>query len=130
MSNAQWEVEGLCRTRIVSPEGLVAVCDVEHPEYIKNAALIAAAPETARRLAETQEMLAESELRNDYKAERIAVLRDALVFCSSIIKAGGMLDISERMAYKKAQAALRPSIEQPQAEGITEQDIENSDAGR
>lgn len=86
------------------------ICDVgfelmEREVDHANAILIAAAPETARRLAEAE--------------AREVVLREALSFCQSVIKSGGMHDLSERMAYDRAEAALRPGSDL-QPDGLQE----------
>jgi len=84
-------------TRIMSDTGLIAVCDVDQPDYFQNGVLIAAAPETARKLEAAK--------------ARIERLEKALRFCQSVIKSGGMYDVAEQMAYKKAEAALSDAPE-------------------
>lgn len=62
---------------------LVAVCSASHPEV-----------ETiVKRIAAVNELL------------------EALQFCQSVIKAQGMFDLSERMAYDKAEAAIKKATE-------------------
>lgn len=92
MEGKNWRLEGIYNTRIMSDTGLIAVCDVGQPDYFQNGVLIASAPQTAREL--------------DSAKARIERLEKALRFCQSVIKSGGMYDVAEQMAYKKAEAAL------------------------
>jgi hypothetical protein len=54
MEGKNWRLEGLYKIRIMSDNGVVAVCDIDHPEFESNGVLIANAPQTARELASAE----------------------------------------------------------------------------
>lgn len=101
MEVKKWRLEGMYNTRIMSDTGLIAVCDVDQPDYYQNGVLIAAAPETARKLAEAEARIEELEKavvavnrwyafaqHNPHRdtQERIKMMDYALLQCKTVME--------------------------------------------